>query len=439
MGSEYGNGLARRVGKLAPVFMGLLVAVSGFAQQLPKSIRPSNLMDEAMKTAQGVQDPTDRARAFFGIAKALMPIEKRRGCEALKGAIQTAKQMDDPYGRVMMFYEAAMLLVETDKAWAKRVIREALQMVKQMGSFEKAVATRMLVQPLAKIDTRQALSVARGIAEPLQKGMAIGYVAAELVKRNFNEAMTLAESIADPYNKVLALTFMGRGAQDKRQAASAFTKALKIAKGMKAALKDIALRVIAEQMAHREPERALQVAQGIGTPLHKAWALSAVAKMMAGRKDCARALQVLEEALKAAAKEQNPNSQVIALRPIATEMSKLNKQRALRLFDRQIQIAKTLDERQQAAILNFVVADLASLDPKKAQALAAGISRGFEREMALGVVAEAWATRNVQQAVQIARKIKDASLRAMALARIAAKMGNGQFGGSGEPPSDMPR
>ncbi len=422
MKGVYGYPLAGNASKVAAVILGLLVAINGFAQRKPKTIRPSNLTDEAMKTAKNLQDLQTRAWALVNIAKALMPVEERKGMDALKEAISVAEKIGDPYGKGMSLYEVAVLAAKTDKALAKKVIQDALKAAEGIDSpATKGFVMRILIQPLSKIDLREARSVARHISDPLQKGLALGHIALELAKRNPREAIALAESIADPYNKVTTLASIGREAKDERQGSDAFKKALTVAKGMTAAQRDIALRAIAEQMAGKDPKRALQVAQGIGTPLHKAWALSAVAKAMAERKDGASALQVLDEALTAAAKERNPNSQVIALRPISVEMSKLNKQRASRLFDWQIQLAKTLDERQQAVVLGIVVSDLAPFDPKKAQALAAGIPRSLERAMALGVVAEAWASSDFERAVQIARGIKDASLRAVTLARIAAK------------------
>lgn len=420
---------ARNISALIAAVMSLLVV--GFTQQVTKQFSQSDLINEAMRTAGSVRDPASRSRAWCNIAKALIPFEKRQWRNALVRAIRSAEQINDPFGKAMQIYDVAMTLTDADKSWARKVISDVLKVTEQMDTPSmKAFVIRMFVHPLSKVNVSEALSVARRIPDPLQKGLALGYVCEELAKQKPDEAFSIAEGIADPYSKVIALAAIGRVARDKQQASKALSKAIAIAMTpLGGQVRDTMLRTIAEQMADVETERVLEMARKIETPVHKAWALSAVAKVMVKRKNQAKASQILSEALAVVAKETNPREKVIALRPIATTLAMLNKQRALNLFDQQFELAQRAGEaKESAAFLRLVITDLAPIDPKKAYALATKIKDARERDAMLCAIAEGLAAGDVQQAIRIANEIKDASIRAVALARIATKISPAKLG-----------
>ncbi|MEW5717302.1 MAG: hypothetical protein AB1817_01620 [Chloroflexota bacterium] len=263
------------------------------------------LLNDALDAANKIENAETRAYALADIAIVWSAKDNAKGQEII------AKIPDAyPAARVMALRGAGN--ATTDANRAKEFFTRALADAKKVdGAYTMEKLAAAIAADLARVDAAGALDVASKLNDAVLRDQAYRDIAIAL------NASDVAAKIATPTFRVQALTALGAKASDKTQAAKYFQDAFALADKMEdlAALRDLAI----------------------------AW--SAL--------DTKAALAVVD-------KLEDASDKVAALQAIALELAKTDKQQSAQVFDRAVNLAKSVRVRGESFASARALAALAS-------------------------------------------------------------------------------
>jgi|GEM_PF-558121 len=300
--------------------------------------REMGQFDKATQTAREVKSPYDRAWALREIARA------SGNTALLNDALDAATKIENAESRAYALADIAIVWAAKDSAKANEVIEKipvaypdarvmalrgagkatidanrakeffarALTDAKKVDSaYAMEKYTAALAADLARVDAASALDVASKLTDAVLRDQAYRDIA---IAANAND---VAAKIATPTFRAQALTALGAKANDKTQAAKYFQDAFALADKMEdlAALRDLAIA-----WAALDPKAALAV------------------------------VDKLEDAA----------DKVAALQAIALELAKADKRQSAEVFDRAVNLAKSVRVRGEAFASARALAALAS-------------------------------------------------------------------------------
>ncbi|MCI0477609.1 MAG: hypothetical protein L0Y55_15295, partial [Anaerolineales bacterium] len=281
------------------------------------------LLNDALDAASKIENAESRAYALADIAIVWARENDAKGREIIE-KIPAAY----PDARVMALRGAGK--ATTDANRAKEFFTRALAESKKVDSAytaEKLAAA--IAADLTRVDAAGALDVASKLTDAVLRDQAYRDIAIAL------NASDVTAKIATPTFRVQALTALGAKANDKAQAAKYFQDAFALADKMEdlAALRDLAIA-----WAALDPKAALAV------------------------------VDKLEDA----------SDKVAALQAIALELAKTDKKQSAEVFDRAVNVAKSVRVRGEsfasARALAALASSYAAIDAARAnQAFAAAL------------------------------------------------------------------
>ncbi len=300
--------------------------------------REMGQFDKALQAARDVQAPYDRAWALREIARAsgnvallndaLDAANKIENAEtrayALADIAMVWSAKDDAKGREIIetipaAYREARALASRgagqatrDANRAKEFFLHALAEAQKIGdAYKTAKFTAALAADLARVDANGALDVASKLTDTVLRDQAYRDIAIA------TNSPDVAAKISSAAFRVQALTALGAKASDRTQAATYFQDAFALADKVE----DVAvLRDLAIAWAALDPKAALAV------------------------------VDKLEDAA----------DKVAALQAIALELAKTDKQQSTQVFDRAVNLAKSVRVRGEAFASARALASLAS-------------------------------------------------------------------------------
>lgn len=263
------------------------------------------LLNDALDAANKIENAETRAYALADIAIVWAAKDSAKANEIIE-KIPVAY----PEARVMAWRGAGKATSDANRA--KEFFARALDEVQKIGdAYKTAKFTAALAADFARVDANRALDLAAKVNDGVLRDQAYRDIA---VATNSNEVVA---KITIPTFRVQALTALGAKATDKAQAAKYFQDAFALADKVE----DVAvLRDLAIAWAPLDPKAALAV------------------------------VDKLEDA----------SDKVAALQVIALELAKTDKKQSAEVFDRAVNLAKSVRVRGESFAAARVLASLAS-------------------------------------------------------------------------------
>ena len=283
-------------------------ALREIARELP-SAQATGLLFEAARLALNIEDKEAQAYALADIA--IVWADKITGNDVVK-AMQVIDGISPAYpkARVMALHGAGK--ATTDANRAKEFFTRALAEAQKIGdAYTTAKFTAALAADLARVDANSALDVAAKVTDAVLRDQAYRDIAIA------TNSPDVAAKITTPTFRVQALTALGAKANDKAQAAKYFQDAFALADKVEdvSVLRDLAI----------------------------AWAAL----------DARAALAIVDKLEDAAEK-------VAALQAIAVELARTDRQQSAQVFDRAVNLAKSVRVRGESFASARALASLAS-------------------------------------------------------------------------------
>ena len=139
--------------------------------------------------------------------------DKGKARQLLERALKLAEGIEDPSDRAKALRSIAPELAKMDVAVAKQLFEQALAMADGIEDEDggwKASTLGHIASELAKVDVEKALQVVEGIEDEHYKAETLGNISPELAKVNVERAVTIADSLDSLIYQVTALIGIAR-------------------------------------------------------------------------------------------------------------------------------------------------------------------------------------------------------------------------------------
>jgi phage gpG-like protein len=396
--------------------------------------RKARLLDDAERIARSITDERRQAQALTGIASRVATADPGGAARLFADAERTVRSITDrgqvapPPSRpsaTEVLVEVARGMAAVDPDRAERIARSITSV------YFKAEALVGVVRGMAAVDPDRAERIARSIEGRVsvftlkwKQAEALVGVASEVAAVDPDRAERIARSITDQRRQAEALIGVANrvAAENPRRATRLFADAERIAQSIINSSEEYQamelLGEIAAGVAANDPDRAERIAQSITEEYCEAGALIGVANRVAAE-DPGRAIRLFADAERIAQSITDYAEEYGAhlLCEIAAEMAALDPSRAER-------IAQSItEEYYEAGALIGVANRVAAEDPGRATRLFADAERVAQSitlmPERLGDIAAGVAALDPSRAERIAQSISDEMDRAIALTRVA--------------------
>lgn len=374
------------------------------------------LLDEALKAVEEIDEPEWKALALSKIAQVLAKVDKAKAISLLDDALHFVRQIRDQSWQLSVLLTVIGAFTDVDAKQVPQIVMdlpsETLQILALSDAAEKLAQKER--QTALKF-LSEAERIAMAIEDEDSRDEALNAVAEAFALFDIEHALKIAQTIKSLPSKAATLIGIVSVSPDlgKQQAERMLEEGTKIAKQIKdPEERAMVLDELIEVLSKIDFQQAIALTDLFAFPERKAVALSVIAQSLTGDNPV-KARELLNEAAQLARKVRDPDRQASAWRSICATMALLDIEQALN-WARQIH-----DRDWRNWTLGDIAAIVANSSCDEAIKIAQEIDDLEERSSTLADIAFALASSDFEGALKIAHKIPDAFYRVQALAELA--------------------